>query len=186
MVLAPSDERLVKLALTNNKKAWLQLVKRYEGLLYNYGLRMLGNSDDALDLMQDVYLSVFRSLSSWRQESSFKTWLMTIAHRRCVEQYRKRRDEVSDEGLEEQHSTDVWHHPEQVVARQQKGQRLLQAMQQLPMEQRVVVELKFFQHLSHKEIAEQLEISLNTAKSRFYAAIEKLQTLIEVDDDETT
>src|SRR5690554_1247319 len=105
MVLAPSDERLVKLALTNNKRAWLQLVKRYEGLLYNYGLRMLGNSDDALDLMQDVYLSVFRSLSSWRQESSFKTWLMTIAHRRCVEQYRKRRDEVSDEGMEEQYST---------------------------------------------------------------------------------
>ena len=182
MVFAPSDERLVKLALRNNKDAWLQLVKRYEGLLYNYGLRMLGNAEDALDLMQEVFFSVYRSLSSWRGDSSFKTWLMTIAHRRCVEQYRRRREEVGDEALAEQESNDLWHDPEQVFVRQQKGLRLLQAMQQLPIEQRLVVELKFFQQLAHTDIAEQLEIPLNTVKSRFYTAIETLKSLIEVDE----
>ena len=92
------------------------------------------------------------------------------------------REEVGDEALAEQESNDLWHDPEQVFVRQQKGLRLLQAMQQLPIEQRLVVELKFFQQLAHTDIAEQLEIPLNTVKSRFYTAIEKLKSLIEVDE----
>jgi len=179
-VFAPSDERLVQQALTNNKKAWLQLIQRYERIIYNYALRMLSNRDDALDLMQDVFFSVFRNLESWRGDSSFKTWMMTIAHHRCVEHYRRRKS-GHDESDFENHMTDnEWDNPELVYAGQQRSQQLVRAMQKLPLEQRLIVELKFFQHLSLADIADQLQVPLNTVKSRLYGAVAKLQEWVEV------
>lgn len=179
-MFAPSDERLVKRAIAQHKHAWLQLVRRYEGLVYNYALRMTGQRADALDVMQDVFLSVYRSLHRWRGESSFKTWLMIIAHHRCVEFFRRQRQQYdNDDELTTLASDDVWDSPEAVYAGQQQGQQLVRAMQQLPIEQRLIVELKFFQHLSLQEIAEQLHTPLNTVKSRFYKAVERLQKLVE-------
>ncbi len=178
-MFAPSDERLIKRALENNKQAWLQLVKRYEGLVYNYALRMLSNRDDAMDLMQDVFVSVFRNLGGWRGECSFKNWLMTIAHHRCIEHYRRRRDYHSDDELDDQVSDADWDNPERIYAGQQRGQQLIRAMQQLPLEQRQIVELKFFQHLKLQDISTQLDIPLNTVKSRLYSAVSKLQELVE-------
>lgn len=179
-MFAPSDERLVKQALLNNEKAWLQLISRYEGLVYNYALRMLGNRDDALDLMQDVFLSVFRNLATWRGECLFKNWLMTIAHHRCIEHYRRRKPTTDDSAIADYASDDEWHSPEQVYAGQQRGQQLFRAMQKLPLEQRMVVELKFFQHLQLTDIASQLNVPLNTVKSRLYGAVNKLQEWVEV------
>ena len=178
-MFAPSDERLVERALDNNKQAWLQLVKRYEGLVYNYGLRMLGQREDAQDLLQDVFLSVFRNLAGWRGEASFKTWLLTIAHHRCIGVYRRRRDHLDIDSIESQVSDQDWHHPDQVYQGQQRGQQLVEALQKLPLEQRQVVELKFFQHLPLAEIAAQLDVPLSTIKSRLYSAVEKLQQYLE-------
>ncbi len=178
-MFAPSDERLVERALENNKQAWLQLVKRYEGLVYNYGLRMLGQREDAQDLLQDVFLSVFRNLASWRAEASFKTWLLTIAHHRCIEVYRRRREHIDIDSVDHQASDQDWHHPDRVYQGQQRAKQLVTALQQLPIEQRQVVELKFFQHLPLAEIAAQLHVPLSTVKSRLYSAVEKLQHYLE-------
>ncbi len=178
-MFAPSDERLIERALDNNKQAWLQLVKRYEGLVYNYGLRMLGQREDAQDLLQDVFLSVFRNLAGWRGDASFKTWLLTIAHHRCIEVYRRRRDHLDMDSVDSQASEQDWHHPEQVYQGQQRGNQLVAALQKLPLEQRHVVELKFFQHLPLADIAAQLEVPLSTVKSRLYSAVEKLQRDLE-------
>ncbi|KFZ28481.1 RNA polymerase sigma70 [Pseudidiomarina atlantica] len=178
-MFAPSDERLVQRALENNKQAWLQLVKRYEGLVFNYALRMSGSRDDALDLMQDVFLSLFRNLAAWRGESSFKNWMMTIAHHRCIEHFRRRREFADEYDFEQQASQQDWHDPEAVYHGQQRTQQLVKAMQQLPVEQRLVVELKFFQHLKLQEISQQLDVPLNTVKSRLYKAVESLQQLVE-------
>ncbi|WP_404409788.1 sigma-70 family RNA polymerase sigma factor [Pseudidiomarina marina] len=178
-MFAPSDKRLVKQALLNNKQAWLQLISRYEGLVFNYALRMVGNREDALDLMQEVFLSVFRNLATWRGESSFKNWLMTIAHHRCIEHYRRRKPTTDDSEIANYASDDEWHSPEQVYVGQQRGQQLFLAMQKLPLEQRMVVELKFFQHMQLADIAGQLNVPLNTVKSRLYGAVSKLQEWVE-------
>ncbi|WP_241967696.1 RNA polymerase sigma factor [Pseudidiomarina insulisalsae] len=169
----------MKRALDNNKQAWLQIVRRYEGLVFNYALRMSGSRDDAMDLMQDVFMSLFRNLAGWRGESSFKNWLMTIAHHRCVEHFRRRKDYAEDYDFEQQESSLDWDSPEAVYQGQQRTQQLVRAMQQLPVEQRLVVELKFFQHLKLQEISQQLDVPLNTVKSRLYKAVENLQKLVE-------
>jgi RNA polymerase sigma-70 factor (ECF subfamily) len=90
-VFERSDETLVKQALKGKKSAWISLVKRYEKNLYNYTLRMVNNADDAMDLMQDVFLAVFKELDTFRGDSPFKGWLFRIAHYRCIEFYRRKR-----------------------------------------------------------------------------------------------
>ena len=174
-----SDEQLIKKAQKGHKKSWMSLLKRYEKPIYHYGLRMTGNNEDALDLLQEVFISVFRNLSSYRGEGSFKGWLFRIAHYRCIEFYRRKRptqgldvapDIPSDAAPAEQH-----------IEHTQRNAQLISAMQQLPLAQKSVVELKFFGHFTFEEIAQQTGMSVNTAKSRLYGALVKLKTLMEVD-----
>lgn len=174
-----SDEQLIAKALNGNKKAWMNLIKRYEKPIYNYGIRMTGNNDDALDLMQEVFVSVFRNLSNYRGEGAFKGWLFKIAHYRCIEFYRRKRPTQGLEDSPELESSEDG--PEQTALIGQGNAQLVGAMQQLPFAQKAVVELKFFGQFTFEEIADQLGISTNTAKSRLYSALDKLKTLMEVE-----
>jgi RNA polymerase sigma-70 factor (ECF subfamily) len=174
-----TDQQLIATALQGNKQAWLNLLKRYEKQIYNYGMRMTGKNEDALDLMQEVFISVFRNLSSYRNEGSFKSWMFRIAHFRCIEFYRRKKpmqglDDTPEIESEESSVADSIHTG-------QENKQLISAMQQLPLAQKSVVELKFFGQFTFDEIAEQTGISANTAKSRLYGALEKLKILMEVD-----
>lgn len=174
-----TDEQLIRKAIQGNKKAWLNLLKRYEQAVFNYAIRMTGNRDDAMDLMQEVFVSVFRNLTNYRGEGAFKGWLFKIAHYRCIEFYRRKKpmqglDDTPE--IECEQTT-----PEQRFADGQRDGKLAQAMQKLPLSQKAVVELKFFGQFTFDEIAEQLGISSNTAKSRLYSALDKLKTLMEVE-----
>ena len=174
-----SDEQLIAKALQGNKQAWVSLLKRYEKPIYNYGIRMTGKREDALDLMQEVFISVYRNLASYRNEGSFKSWLFRIAHYRCIEFYRRKRPM---EGLDdipeiENDGPDI----AQQLSSDSENQQLVKAMQQLPLAQKAVIELKFFGQFTFEEIAELTGMSANTAKSRMYGALEKLKTLMEVD-----
>ena len=174
-----SDEQLIAKALHGDKQAWLNLLKRYEKPIYNYGIRMTGKREDALDLMQEVFISVYRNLASYRNEGSFKSWLFRIAHYRCIEFYRRKRPM---EGLDdipeiESHEMQV----DQQLAARSENKQLVNAMQQLPLAQKSVIELKFFGQFTFEEIAELTGMSVNTAKSRMYGALEKLKTLMELD-----
>lgn len=172
-----SDEQLIKKALKGNKSAWLKLVKRYEKSVFNYGLRMTSNADDALDLMQEVFISVHRNLATYRGEGRFKGWLFKIASYRCVEFYRKKRPMQDLDSADEPVCEAVL--PEHFLISQQRNRDLVLAMQQLPINQKSVVELKFFGQFTFDEIAQQLDISANTVKSRLYTALDKLKIILE-------
>ena len=176
-----SDETLEKQALKGKKSAWVTLVKRYEKNLYNYTLRMVSNPDDALDLMQDVFMAVFRNLASFRGDSPFKGWLFKIAHYRCIEFYRRKKPTQSlDDAPEQQEQSDDTC-PEAHFFSGQQASLLKKAMQTLPVNQKLVVELKFFQHCTFDDISKQLGVSVNTVKSRLYSALDKLKDHLELD-----
>lgn len=179
MVFEKTDEQLVAKALQGNKSAWLKLVKRYEKPIYNYGIRMTSNPDDALDLMQEIFISVFRNLATFKGEGTFKSWLFRIASYRCVEYYRKKKPTQGLEDVPEASCEAPL--PEQVLMMGKSNQQLIGAMQQLPIAQKAVVELKFFGQFTFDEIAEQLNVSSNTVKSRLYSGLDKLRVLLEDD-----
>jgi len=175
-MLGPKDDRqLVEKALSGSERAWRGLVKRYEKRLYNHALRITGNPDDAMDVLQDVMMSVYRNLSGYRGDGSFAAWLFQIATFRCMDFLRRRRvrqhetpshTEIpdSDDNPQETHLGNV-----------ENNKDILRLMATLSAEQRQVVELRFFQHFTFEEIATQLGISSSTAKSRLYSALEKMR-----------
>lgn len=176
-----SDEQLVKKALAGHKKSWLLLLSRYEKSIYNYALRMTSDPDDAKDLLQEIFISVYNSLSSFKGKGSFKGWLFRIAHFRCMDFFRRRQPNVSlDDAPEVQEQTCV-HSPELDAQINQQQLHLHSIMRHLPVNQREVVELKFFGQFTFEDIASQLGISVNTVKSRLYSATSKLKELVEVE-----
>lgn len=192
MSLADQDEALIRAALEGSARAWDSLVRRYETQVYNFSLRLTGNPTDALDLMQDVFLGVYRNLHRFRGESLFTTWLFRIAHNKAVDMNRRRPRfssldsamEVGSDFVEEQgqRNGDA---PEQdplaLLDDTQRNALIVGQLSSLPLEQRLIVELKVFQSHTFEEIAELQDISANTAKTRFYTALRKLRTLMEQD-----
>lgn len=170
-----SQSTLIKKAQQGEPRAWQKLLSQHESLVYNHCLRMTGHAHDAYDLMQEVFVSVYKSLPSFKGQSQFKTWLFKIAQARCADHFRKQRHFSDLESVDE-----AVHTPHCPVQSAADNQHIYDALQALPFEQRQVVELKFFQHFTFDEIAEQLDISSNTVKSRLYSALGKLKTPLEV------
>ena len=169
-----TDKQLIQSAVAGSERAWLSLVKRYEKRVYNYALRMSGNSEDAMDIMQDVLLSVYRNLKNYRGEGEFPAWLFRIASFRCIDYFRRRQFHASTDDLELFDETDH-HQPELHLTSAQSNRDMTRLMARLPLDQRQVVELKFFQNFTFDEIGGQLGISSNTAKTRLYAALGKMK-----------
>ena len=185
MRVSHSDEKLVAGALKGSARAWRQLVERYERRIYNLGYRLTGNSEDAMDLMQEVFLGIYRSLHRFRGDANFRTWLFRIAHNKAVDLNRRNkllsltggRDDTGEFAGELRARREC--EPDHGLGERERNRLALQLLDRIPLEQRLVVELKMYQCLTFEEIARMQEISVNTAKTRFYAALKKMRLIPE-------
>ena len=186
MRVIDEDEALIAAALAGSPHAWEKLVKRYESRVFNQGLRLMGNPSDAMDLLQEVFLGVYRNLHRFRGDAKFSSWLFRIAHNKAIDLSRRKRllagtppnaEGEADplDGL----PADRQQEPEISLMHSELNQRIVERLSQLPLAQRLVVELKVFQSMTFEEIADMQDISENTAKTRFYAALKKLKQTTE-------
>lgn len=176
------DKALVAAAVAGSEAAWETLVEKYEPRIYNQALRLTGNAADALDLMQEVFIGVFRNLHRFRGDSQFSSWVFRIVHNKSIDLVRRWRPPVSRSRFEDDDEiaslpTKVESEPEAQYAQEHLNQSVQLLLSALPIEQRIVVELKVFQSLTFEEIAAVQDISDNTAKTRYYAALTKLKKL---------
>ncbi len=179
------DEKLIEKALGGSQRSWVNLVKRYEGLVYNYCLRMTFNTSDAMDLMQEVFLATYRNLPSYRGQNQFKGWMMRIAANKTTDFLRSRsrnplhragevtEDSYNHPEIHPSHSHP--HDPAEHYKLEKTNQQIKKVLERLPDEQKLVVELKFFQHFTFDEISHQTGTSINTVKTRLYTALNKLK-----------
>ena len=186
MSLIDEDEALIAAALNGSAYAWEKLVKRYESKIYNHGLRLMGNRSDAMDLLQEVFLGVYRNLHRFRGDAKFSSWIFRIAHNKAIDLSRRKRlltgypvaveeDDDPFEGMPAELSEE----PDVKLMQSQENNRTLALLTQLPVEQKLIVELKIFQSMTFEEIADMQDISENTAKTRFYTALKKLKSATE-------
>ena len=187
MSLIDEDEALIAAALNGSALAWEKLVRRYESKIYNHGLRLMGNSSDAMDLMQEVFLGVYRNLHRFRGDAKFSSWIFRIAHNKAIDINRRKRLTTTQIRTSDQEELDFLDlvpgetniEPDNMVSEQQRNRQVISMLAKLPLEQRLVVELKMFQSQTFEEIANLQDISVNTAKTRFYTALKKLKVVSE-------
>ena len=186
MSVIDEDEALIAAVLAGSPQAWEKLVKRYESRVFNQGVRLMGSRSDAMDLLQEVFLGVYRNLHRFRGDAKFSSWLFRIAHNKAIDLNRRKRllagISVNAEWEADplaSFSADRQQEPDMSLMNSELNQRIVEKLSQLPLAQRLVVELKVFQSMTFGEIADVQDISENTAKTRFYAALKKLKQTME-------
>lgn len=158
-----------------------RLVLKWEKSIYNLTLRMLRDADEAAEATQEVFLLAFKGIRRFRLDAQFSTWLYRIAANLCTSRLRKRPPGVHVSldgpaaGAEIVFSLPARDCQERDLLKQESDRRVRRALDQLPPEQRIVVELKFFQDLTFEQIAATLEAPLSTVKSRLYNGLETLK-----------
>jgi len=160
--------------------AFNRLVLKWEHKIYNLTLRMLQNQDDAAETSQEIFLAAFRNISRFKKKAQFSTWLYRIAVNHCMTRLRRRPpkhysidEEIENRGFGSKLT--VHQQQEDELLRTERQKKILDSLALLPAEQRVVIELKFFQEETFDRISRILRIPQSTVKSRFYSALDQLR-----------
>lgn len=173
-----ADGNLVDKAKAGELKAFEALMNRYEKKVYGIAYRMTGNRQDAEEVLQETFLSVYKSLNRFKGKSSFSTWLYRIAVNAALMKLRKKRvqtvslDEplTSDDGNHLRREVVDWSTPEELVERKRLMEVVHKAIDSLPDTYRVIVLLRDGEGLSNSEIARILKMSVPAVKSRLHRA----------------
>lgn len=171
-LLEATDESvLVRRARDGDMRAFDRLVLAHSERVFRLALRMLNNREEAEDIQQETFLCAYRSLGKFRGESSFATWLYSIASHQCLSRIRwKLRRPGTDpvESLIEMPSEDG--DPEEQLLASESARQVQLCLEALAPADRLLLVLKFVEQLSHEEIAEVLHCSEQSSRSRLFRA----------------
>ena len=173
------DLLVVQETLRGSKQAFTSIVERYTPLLYSVSYRMLGNSEEAEEAVQEVFLKAYRSLQKFRISSRFHPWLYTIAmnHLRSLLRKRGRSGSLKIIPLEEkviQDKAHSWQDPALLAVHGEGENLAAEAIQGLRQEYREVFLLRKIEGLSVKEVSEILELPEGTVKTYLHRARRQL------------
>ena len=178
------EAALIQRCAAGEQSACAELVASHERMVFQLALHLLGDRDEALDLSQEVFLRVFRTIHTFRGQSALRTWIYRIAINQARNRQRWwRRRRRSDQVQLEQHVLDHGElrqpgdsdAPDRALARKEMATRLWAALDALPFDQRTVIVLREIDGLSYDDIADSLEVAVGTVKSRLTRARQTLR-----------
>lgn len=164
------DEEWVGSALAGDRNAFAVLVRRHQGALHRYLVRMVGSSDEAMELTQEVFIRAWQALPQWQPEAQFRTWLFRIASNAALDLLRRRRtvEFVPLEGQVEPAHPGA--DPERQAQVTQQVRLLEASLARLTPEHRDILLLREVEDMSYEEIGRVLSLSAGTVKSRLARA----------------
>ena len=186
----PSDEALLYAIAGGAVWAMDSLYQRYSRIFYSLAYRMVADHQIAEDLLQDAFLAIWRHATTYSPHTgAARSWLISILHHRTIDYLRRvrRRSIIQETPLEELELNESIAHPDAWDAAWQsvKCSHVRAALMQIPTEQRLVIELAYFQGWTHSEIADGTQIPLGTIKARMRLGLLHLkQVLIQMGIDE--
>lgn len=182
---ALEDQRLISALQVGDEEAYEQLISRFQTPVYNLAWRLLNDPSDASDVVQEVFLKVFRSVAGFRGDSSLRTWVYRIAvnesHNRRRWLFRHRRGETGldedfdDAGSREKPLMDAGETPFDFTMNREAQLILQEGLEAVSPVFRAALVLREVEDLSYEEIASILEVSLGTVKSRILRGREALR-----------
>jgi RNA polymerase sigma-70 factor (ECF subfamily) len=170
-----SDDTLMQQIQNGDHQAFATLVERYLKALYGFAQRMLGNSTEADDIVQETFLRVWHKASQWQPQAKVSTWLHHITHNLCIDAHRRKKGEVVD--ITQVELID----PQQPAHHQQQQDVALQvqsALQKLPESQRSAIILCYYQEMSNREAAQVLGMTVSALESLMARGRRKLKTIL--------
>ena len=177
------DAELITRILGHDKDALSVIYDRYSRLVYSLAVRMVEKPELAEEVTQDVFMTLWRRGSSYKSERGpFTAWLLSITHNRCIDELRrlKRHSRYPTVELDEVANVLATHSDEvpSAVMTQLDREAILKAMEQLPVSQREVITMAYFQGFTQSEISEAMGAPLGTVKTRMRLGLLKLRDIL--------
>lgn len=176
------EQRLIDRATQGDSAAFSELMSSHESRMYAVALRMCANREDAQDCLQDAMLRIYRSISSFKGNSAFSTWVYRITVNTCLDELRRRKSRAAsslDSLLESGWApTDDFDVPERHAVVSEQRRVLDKAIAGLPEDMRAAVVLRDIEGYSYDEIAVMLDANIGTVKSRISRGRERLRQII--------
>ena len=181
------EASLIQRCTVRDEDACAELVSEHQRMVYQLSLNLLNDHNEALDLSQEVFLRIFRTIHTFRGHSSLRTWIYRIVvnqarnrqrwwRRRHVSQQISLDDHIAAHGEVPGAETGS---PDRVLAQKELADRLWRALDRLPFDQRTVVVLREIDGLSYEDIAFSLNVTLGTVKSRLTRARQALRAVLQ-------
>ena len=180
-----SDARLISLYLDGNEKSLEFLIRRHQQRIFNFIFSKVLDRETAEDIFQDTFIKVVKTLKNgvYNEEGKFLPWVMRISHNLIIDHFRRSNRIPS---LETKEDFDIFQmigdgslNVESLLVNDQIVADLQRLVQELPDDQKEVLQMRLYRDMSFKEIAEQTKVSINTALGRMRYAIINLRKLIE-------
>ncbi len=187
MKFMDTERQLVQKCKNGDIRSFELLIESYQKKIFNIAFRMLGNQEDALDVTQEVFIKIYKSISSFKEESSLSTWIYRIATNVCLDELRKRKKtkmvsmdspiqlnggeinvQMQDQGL----------HPDELIEQKELKTQIKKAINCLKDEHKIVIILRDINGYSYEEISKIMECSLGTVKSRINRARNSLKSIL--------
>ncbi len=178
------EAALIQRCAARDEDAYAELVTEHQRMVYQLSLNLLGDHNEALDLSQEVFLRVFRTLPGFRGQSTLRTWIYRIVvnQARNRQRFWRRRHRAQQVSLDE-HIRDHGElpapgdggSPDRLLGQKQLAERIRTALDQLPFDQKIALVLREIDGLSYEEIGFSIGIAVGTVKSRLARARESLR-----------
>jgi RNA polymerase sigma-70 factor (ECF subfamily) len=177
------EAALIERCTAGDDAAYAELVEEHQRMVVQLAVNLLGDRDEALDLSQEVFLRVFRTIARFRGQSSLRTWIYRIAVNQARNRHRfwrrrHRADQVSLDAHVAAHGELLSAGntgPDRLLAQKELASRLERALDHLPFDQRTAIVLREVDGLSYEEIAFSLGVAVGTVKSRLTRARQALR-----------
>jgi len=173
-----NDLILVEKIKDGNRTAFEELVLKYQKEIYFLAYRMVFNKEDAADVVQEIFVQVFRKIHQFRSASTFKTWLYRVAINQCKNFLRVLKKDRGYVPAEDYVVTDPNDSQLDVLLKNEKVDLISETIEKLPKKQKAILILRTYQELSYEEIAEIVGGSVGSARVNFYHAIENIKRLM--------
>ena len=187
---AVRENKLIKKAQSGNVKAFEKIIDTYQVKIYNMVYRMSGNQNDAFDITQEVLIKIFRNINSFKFESKFSTWVYRVVSNTCLDEMKKIKRKsaysldaelITDDGELNVEIPDSQPLPEDELEGKEIRDSITEAISRLSLEHQNVIILRDINGLSYDEIANIIDCSVGTVKSRVSRARKALKKILSED-----
>ncbi|MBQ0052549.1 MAG: sigma-70 family RNA polymerase sigma factor [Treponema sp.] len=162
------DSSLIKTTLEGDEKSFARLISFYKKRITALGMSFFKNAEDTEDFIQEVFIKVYTNLKNFRGESSFSTWITTIAYHTAINSQKRKQEYLPL--IDQESITDKDYSPEKKEIRKITEEAIREAVKELPEQYAMCIELYFFYDNSHAEISKITGLPVNTIKSHIFRA----------------
>jgi len=181
------ETRLAKLARNGDRRAFAELVELYKDKIYHLAYRMLGNRQEAEDIVQETFMRLYSNLHRYDDTQKFSTWIFRIGTNLCIDRLRKRKLTYSlDAEVTDGEGNDYYammssdeHTPEKQVIVSETQRHIRKVIDDMPEKYKSIIVLRYLQDLSLQEISDVLDLPITTIKTRLHRGREYLRKKLE-------